>query len=65
MRGGKDYDAKFGRRMKGEGPIGDLMAARFKAAQARFGLARGWAPLDAGKFRVPPKAGDQMDLFGS
>jgi len=63
MRGGKDYDAQWGSRMKGAGPIGELMATRFKAAQKRYGLDRGWGPLDAGKFRVPPKPGGQMDLF--
>jgi hypothetical protein len=64
MRGGKDYDAQWGKRMKGEGPIGELMATRFKAAQKRYGLDRGWGSLDAGKFRVPPQSGGQMDLFG-
>ncbi len=64
MRGGKDYDAQWGRRMTGEGPIGELMNARFKAAKARYGLGRGWGEVDATKFRVPPKPGDQIDLFG-
>jgi DNA repair photolyase len=63
MRGGKDYDSQWGSRMKGEGPIGELMATRFRAAQKRYGLDRGWGSLDAGKFRVPPKPGGQMDLF--
>ena len=64
MRGGKDYDADWGSRMKGAGPVADLMATRFQAAKKRYGLDQPWTPLDAGKFRVPPKAGDQMDLFG-
>jgi DNA repair photolyase len=63
-RGGKDYDAEWGSRMKGQGPIADLMAKRFAAAKKRYGLDQGWGALDLGKFRVPPKAGDQMDLFG-
>jgi len=65
MRGGKDYDAQWGSRMKGEGPIGELMSARFKAAQKRFGLNQRWGELDMSRFRAPPKAGDQIDLFGS
>jgi DNA repair photolyase len=64
MRGGKDYDSQWGSRMRGEGPIAELMAARFAAAKKRYGLDRtGWTGLDMGKFRVPPKAGDQIDMF--
>jgi DNA repair photolyase len=64
LRGGKDYDAEWGSRMKGQGPIAQLMAARFAAAKKRYGLDQGWGELDLDKFRIPPKAGDQMDLFG-
>jgi DNA repair photolyase len=63
MRGGRDYDADWGVRMKGQGPIAQLMASRFTAAKKRFGLDQPWTPLDMGRFRVPPKAGDQIDLF--
>ncbi len=64
MRGGKDYDMQWGSRMRGEGPIGELMAARFAAARKRFGFAAaGWGALDVTKFRVPPKPGGQIDLF--
>jgi DNA repair photolyase len=63
MRGGKDYDAQWGKRMRGEGPIGELMSRRFKAAQKRYGLERRWGDLDVSQFRVPPKAGDQIDMF--
>ncbi len=64
MRGGKDYDAQWGSRMTGQGPIADLMSKRFAAAKARYGLAARWGGLDLSQFRVPPKAGDQMDMFG-
>jgi DNA repair photolyase len=64
MRRGKDYDMQWGKRMKGEGPIAELIAQRFKIAQRRFALDRERPPLDVTQFRVPPKAGDQMDLFG-
>ena len=63
MRGGKDYDAQWGKRMKGEGPIAELMAQRFRAAKRRYGLDAPLPPLDLTQFRIPPKAGDQMGLF--
>ena len=64
MRGGKDYDAQWGSRMTGEGPIADMIAQRFKIALRRFGLDRTPPTLDVSQFRVPPKSGDQGDLFG-
>jgi DNA repair photolyase len=64
MRGGKDYDAQWGKRMKGEGPIADLMSKRFAAAKRRYGLEFRFDGLDLTQFRPPPKAGDQIDLFG-
>ena len=65
MRGGKDYDADWGTRMRGEGPIAELIAARFKAAKKRYGLERERTSLDVSRFRIPPQAGDQMDFFRS
>jgi DNA repair photolyase len=64
MRGGKDYDSQWGKRMKGEGPIADLMSRRFSVAKTRYGLASPLGDLDLTRFRVPPKTGDQIDLFG-
>jgi DNA repair photolyase len=64
MRGGRDYDADWGVRMRGQGPVAQLMATRFASAKKRFGLDQPWTPLEMGKFRVPPKPGSQMDLFG-
>lgn len=63
MRGGKDYDAQWGSRMRGVGPIADLMSARFKAARRRHGLEAPRLPTDMSCFQVPPRAGDQGDLF--
>ena len=63
MRGGRDYDPQWGKRMKGEGPIADLIGQRFKIARRRFGLDRTVPPLDVSQFRVPPRPGDQIDLF--
>ncbi len=63
MRGGKDYDPEWNTRMKGQGPIAELIAARFAAAKRRYGLRPDRVSLDVSQFRVPPKAGDQTDLF--
>jgi DNA repair photolyase len=64
MRHGRDYDMEWGKRMKGEGPIAELISQRFRIAQRRFGLDRERTPLDTTQFRVPPKAVNQLDLFG-
>ena len=63
-RAGKAYQSEFGKRMRGEGPIADLLAARLAAVKKRLGLAAERTPLDLTQFKVPPKLGDQMDLFG-
>ncbi|NEX95073.1 PA0069 family radical SAM protein [Caulobacter sp. 17J65-9] len=64
-RGGRDYDAQWGTRMKGTGPVAELLAKRFALACKRYGLNRERTiEVDTSQFRVPPKAGDQMSLFG-
>ena len=62
IRGGRDYDPRWGERMKGEGPIAELIARRFAIARRRFGLDRPTPPLDIRQFRSPV-AFDQPDLF--
>jgi hypothetical protein len=63
-RGGKDYDAEWTKRMRGEGPIAELIRARFKRAAAQYGLNTDRIPLATDLFQPPPRAGDQMELFG-
>jgi len=63
LRGGRLYDPAFGARMRGEGPIADLLRRRFEVARRRHGLTARPAPLETGLFRVPPRAGDQGRLF--
>jgi DNA repair photolyase len=65
MRGGKDYDATFGTRMKGEGVWAQLLGQRLAKAKARFRLDREHAPLDLTQFRkpLPPRRDGQADLF--
>jgi DNA repair photolyase len=63
MRGGRNYDSTWGRRMTGEGPYAEMIARRFDVAKRRFGLAaRDWS-LDETRFRPPPRAGDQLSLL--
>jgi DNA repair photolyase len=64
MRGGKDYDSDWGKRMRGQGPIAELIAKRFRLACRKLGMDHDTPPIDLSLFRVPPKAGDQTELFG-
>ncbi len=63
MHGGKDYSADWGKRMRGEGHYARLVAARFDVAVKRLGLATGLPELRTDLFAVPPKPGDQLELF--
>jgi DNA repair photolyase len=63
-RGGQDYDAAWGRRMKGDGRFADLIRQRFERACRRAGLDR---PTDTrlrtDRFRVPEREGETFSLF--
>lgn len=64
MRGGKDYDATWGKRQTGEGPYAAMIARRFDVACRRYGLRRrGEWKLDTSLFKVPTAPGDQGSLF--
>ena len=65
MRGGKDYDSRFGARMKGEGVWADLLRQRFTKAVTRFKLDRERIELDLTQFRRParPRPDGQAELF--
>jgi DNA repair photolyase len=56
IRGGALYQSGFGVRMRGEGPIAELLSARFGAAVKRLGLNRIRYRLDTLRFRVPEEA---------
>lgn len=64
LRGGKDYDSRFGKRLSGEGVYADLLARRFALALKRAGFReRRHPPLDCSRF-VPPRApSPQGELF--
>jgi len=66
LRGGKNYDATFGKRMTGEGIWAELFAKRFRAACARHGLNRDRRQFDVSRFRRPvvaPPPSAQRRLF--
>ena len=65
MRGGRDYDARFGTRMQGEGVWAELLSQRFHKACARLGLNRERVELDLTRFRRPRALGreGQAELF--
>jgi DNA repair photolyase len=61
MRGGRDYDATFGKRMRGEGIHAELIGKRFDLACKKLGMNREREALDLTQFAVPETA--QMRLF--
>lgn len=63
MRGGREYVSEWGERMKGRGPVADLVRVRFAAAMRRYGLDGPRAPLRCDLFAPPPRAGDQLALL--
>ncbi len=55
-------DARFGHRMRGEGPYVQQLSAIFAVHRRRVGLDRPSAPLDGSHFRVPGRS-EQVGLF--
>jgi DNA repair photolyase len=63
MREGRDNDPRFGHRMRGTGPLAELLRARFHAACRCCGLnTQRSAPLDVSRFRAP--AGERQLTLG-
>ncbi|WP_408951752.1 PA0069 family radical SAM protein [Lysobacter sp. Hz 25] len=62
MRGGKDYDSAFGKRMRGEGPFAQLIEQRFQKAWRKHGYGR-LPALDTSQFVAPRKPTPQLELF--
>jgi DNA repair photolyase len=63
-RGGEDNDSRFGYRMKGEGPVAELLQQRFSKACRRHGLEAGErSRLRIDLFRPPRNNIAQMGLF--
>jgi DNA repair photolyase len=64
MRGGRDNDPRFGTRMRGTGPIAELLRSRFKLACKRLDLNSGSREMPANThlFRPPVVEGSQFQL---
>ncbi|MGH8629940.1 MAG: PA0069 family radical SAM protein, partial [Burkholderiales bacterium] len=60
MRGGKDYDSRFGVRQTGEGEYAGVVAQRFRLARQRHGLLGRGFELNTGLFRPPLAEKGQM-----
>jgi DNA repair photolyase len=65
MRGGRQYDAAFGKRMHGEGPYAELLARRFALALKRAGYParERHVALDCSRFVPPRPPSPQAELF--
>ena len=64
-RGGKLYDATWGKRMTGEGPYASMLRRRFDVACARLKLNRERPLLDTSRFIRPARDDSQRSLFES
>jgi DNA repair photolyase len=62
-RGGKDYDATFGKRMTGGGPHAWMIKKRFETTCSRLGLNVNKTPLTTEHFLPPRRHAEQLDLF--
>ncbi|WP_417772428.1 PA0069 family radical SAM protein [Stappia sp.] len=63
MRGGKDYDAQWQKRMKGEGPYAEQLGRRFQLAAKRIGMNAKRRALNKDAFLAPRAGGVQLQLF--
>ena len=64
LHGGKLYDARFGIRRRGRGPLAEQIEQSFAVFARRLGLNGKAPPLSSASFRRPP-AGGQLGLFDS
>ena len=63
MRGGKDYDSKWGERMTGTGPIAWMIGRRFEAACEKLNLNKARTKLTTEHFAPPQARAAQLSLF--
>jgi DNA repair photolyase len=61
MRGGKLYDAEWGKRMRGEGIFADQIEKMFDIARRKAGIVNNRGDLSISAFRRP--GGTQLSLF--
>ncbi len=62
-RGGKLYDAKWGERMRGNGPYAWMIGRRFELAAKRLGLNESSVELRTDRFTPPARPGQQLSLL--
>ncbi|WP_425265703.1 PA0069 family radical SAM protein [Terrihabitans rhizophilus] len=62
-RGGKDYEAEWGKRMIGDGVYAWTIGRRFELATRRLGLNGERKPLRKDLFAAPTQPGEQLRLF--
>lgn len=64
MRGGRENDPRFGKRMRGEGEFAELIRQRFHIATRKLGMGKGrQIALDLSQFAPPRAASPQGELF--
>jgi len=62
-RGGKLYDAKWGKRMVGDGPYAWMIGRRFEMAAERLGMNESLVELRTDLFTPPSRPGQQLKLL--
>ena len=62
-RGGKLYDAKWGKRMVGDGPYAWMIGRRFEMAAERLGMNESAVELRTDLFTPPSRPGQQLKLL--
>ncbi|MCY4200691.1 MAG: PA0069 family radical SAM protein [Gammaproteobacteria bacterium] len=60
--GGQVYDARFGKRMRGQGAVAELIGKRFAIARRRLGFETARSDLDVSRFCKPRTPG-QLEMF--
>ncbi|QPC88638.1 PA0069 family radical SAM protein [Mesorhizobium sp. NBSH29] len=63
MRDGKDYDAEWGKRMRGAGPYAWQIGRRFEIAARKLGLNAERTKLRSDLFQAPAEKGEQLCLL--
>ena len=63
MRGGKDYDAEWGKRLRGQGPYALQIGRRFEVAARKLGFNQVRLPLRTDLFTPPEENEAQLALF--
>jgi DNA repair photolyase len=62
-RGGKDYDASWGKRMIGGGPVAWMIGRRFELASEKLGFNKTRTALSTQHFKPPRRGPEQLSLF--